>query len=81
MEKGAIAAFGIRGMGSFFYIAFAQGHAAFPDIGAVWRIAVIAVLMSILVHGVAAPVVMRQLRLRRERAGGAAGSSRPAPAE
>ena len=32
---------------------------------AVWRITVIAVLMSILVHGVAAPVVMRQLRLRR----------------
>ena len=71
MEKGAIAAFGIRGMGSFFYVAFAQGHAAFPDIEGVWRITVVTVLLSILLHGFAAPVVMRQLRLRRERGEGA----------
>lgn len=65
LEKGAIAAFGIRGMGSFFYIAFAQGHGAFPQIEAVWRITVLTVLLSILVHGMLAPLVMRQLRSRR----------------
>ena len=65
LEKGAIAAFGIRGMGSFFYVAFAQGHGDFPQIEEVWRIVVLTVLLSIVVHGVAAPVVMRRLRQNR----------------
>jgi len=66
LEKGAIAAFGIRGMGSFFYVAFAQGHADFADIEAVWRIVTLAVLMSITVHGVLAPLVMRRLHADRD---------------
>ncbi|WP_427454665.1 cation:proton antiporter [Litorimonas sp. WD9-15] len=43
--------FGIRGMGSIFYIAYAQSHAEIEGIDAVWRIAGLTILISILVHG------------------------------
>ena len=54
MPRWAVAFFGIRGMGSVFYIAYAQNHAEFTDIDAVWRIAVVTIIGSILVHGYAA---------------------------
>ena len=49
-----VAFYGIRGMGSVFYIAYAQGHAEFEDIGAVWRIATLTIFASIVIHGYAA---------------------------
>jgi NhaP-type Na+/H+ or K+/H+ antiporter len=54
MPRWAVAFFGIRGMGSVFYIAYAQNHAEFEDIDAIWRIAVVTIVGSILVHGYAA---------------------------
>ena len=38
-------------MGSIFYIAYAQNHAEFADIDAVWRIAACVIVASIVVHG------------------------------
>ena len=49
-----VAFFGIRGMGSVFYIAYAQNHAEFEGIDAVWRVAAITILASIAIHGYAA---------------------------
>lgn len=49
-EKLKIAFFGIRGMGTIFYIAYAQTHAPFEQIEAVWRIAGLCILISILMH-------------------------------
>ena len=43
--------FGIRGMGSIFYIAYAQSHAQIDGIEAVWRIAGLTILLSIIIHG------------------------------
>ncbi|TFL18784.1 cation:proton antiporter [Jannaschia formosa] len=54
IRRWVVAFFGIRGMGSVFYIAYAQNHAEFADIDAVWRIAVVTILGSILIHGYAA---------------------------
>ena len=54
MSRRNVAFFGIRGMGSVFYIAYAQNHATFDDIDAVWRIATLVILMSIVIHGYAA---------------------------
>ena len=51
LEAGKVAFFGVRGMGSIFYIAYAQNHAEFADIDAVWRIAAIVIVVSIVVHG------------------------------
>lgn len=58
LERRKVAFFGIRGMGSIFYIAYAQSHGAFDDIGAVWRIAALTIALSILVHGFAANFVI-----------------------
>ncbi|MEM9797988.1 MAG: sodium:proton antiporter [Pseudomonadota bacterium] len=54
MQRRNVAFFGIRGMGSVFYIAYAQNHADFADIDAVWRIATVTILASIVIHGYAA---------------------------
>lgn len=48
------ASLGIRGMGSIFHIAFAQGHGTFNQVDVVWRVAIDAILLSVLVHGLSA---------------------------
>lgn len=53
-DRWRAAFFGIRGMGSIFYIAFAQEHAGFDRIEAVWRIAVLTILLSVVIHGFSA---------------------------
>ncbi len=66
-EHWVIAAFGIRGIGSFFYLAYAMGHAPFEDIDVVWATVGFVVLVSVALHGVAATPVMRLLDRSNER--------------
>lgn len=49
-ERFKMSFFGIRGMGTIFYIAYAQTHGAFDNIDAVWRIAGLCILLSVLMH-------------------------------
>lgn len=58
MSRFKVAFFGIRGMGTVFYIAYAQNHAEFQDIDSIWRICAVTILMSMLVHGFAANFVL-----------------------
>ncbi|RVT84581.1 sodium:proton antiporter [Rhodobacteraceae bacterium CCMM004] len=58
LQSGRVAFFGIRGMGSIFYIAYAQSHAQFDGIEAVWRVAAVTILLSVIVHGFAANYVL-----------------------
>lgn len=53
-ERWGIAVFGIRGIGSFYYLAFALNHADFAETEALWRVVSLVVLLSILVHGLSA---------------------------
>ena len=53
-----IALFGVRGMGSIFYIAYAQNHAQFGDIDAVWRVSALVILISVVLHGFGARLAM-----------------------
>jgi len=57
-DRVRIAVFGVRGMGSIFYIAYAQNHADFGDIDAVWRVAALAVLISVVLHGFGARIAI-----------------------
>ena len=59
--------FGIRGMGSIFYIAYAQSHAQIDGIEAVWRIAGLTILISIIVHGTLADHLMELGRDRQDK--------------
>jgi NhaP-type Na+/H+ or K+/H+ antiporter len=60
-EKAAIAFFGIRGLGSFYYVAYALGQAEFETPQIVWVTVCSVVLVSIVTHGVLVTPIMRHL--------------------
>ncbi|QFZ20181.1 cation:proton antiporter [Saccharothrix syringae] len=66
-ERMAISFFGVRGVGSLFYVAYALDAADFGDEAEIWRLVALVVIGSILVHGVSATPVMRLLDHRRDR--------------
>lgn len=66
-EHRVIGFFGIRGIGSLYYLAYALGSAEFPDAERLWAIAGFVVVVSVVLHGVAATPVMRRLDRARER--------------
>lgn len=65
-ERAVIAFFGVRGVGSLYYIAYALGEADFPGSEQLWRVTILIVVSSVVVHGVSATPVMRWLDRRRE---------------
>ena len=65
-ERAAIAFFGIRGIGSLYYLAYAVEHADFPNVDRLWALVAFTVVVSILVHGTSATLVTRRLDARRE---------------
>lgn len=60
-ERWATAIFGVRGIGSFYYLAFAFNHAGFREAPRLWGFVALVVLLSVLLHGMTAKPVMRQL--------------------
>ncbi|MDU0372418.1 cation:proton antiporter [Hymenobacter endophyticus] len=66
-ERIVISFFGIRGIGSFFYLAFAMHEAHFADGRQLWAITGFTVLTSIVVHGALATPVMDWLDRRHGR--------------
>ncbi|GAA2719054.1 cation:proton antiporter [Cellulomonas aerilata] len=66
-ERAVIAFFGVRGVGSLFYVAYALGHGDFPGAERLWSIVGLVVVASIVVHGVAATPVMHALDAHRRR--------------
>jgi NhaP-type Na+/H+ or K+/H+ antiporter len=60
-ERWAIAMFGVRGIGSFYYLAFAFNHAEFTEKESLWSVVALVVLMSVLIHGLSAKPMMRRL--------------------
>lgn len=67
-EQLVISFFGIRGMGSIYYLAFALNHGSFADPHRLWAIIGGVVLASILLHGVTVTPALRLLdRWQRRR--------------
>ena len=66
-EKITIAFFGIRGVGSFYYLAYGMNHGRFEDGGRLWVILSLVVLVSILMHGLTVTPAMRWLDRRHGR--------------
>jgi NhaP-type Na+/H+ or K+/H+ antiporter len=64
-ERWATAFFGVRGIGSLFYLAYAMGHAEFAGAGELWSTVTFTVTLSVLLHGVSATPIMRRLDERR----------------
>ncbi|UZW57439.1 sodium:proton antiporter [Sphingobium sp. JS3065] len=53
-ERLVISFFGIRGMGTIYYLAYALNQADFPEPERLWSIASLVVLISIMLHGITA---------------------------
>jgi NhaP-type Na+/H+ or K+/H+ antiporter len=67
-ETAIIAVFGIRGLGSVYYLAYATGQAEFESVQIVWATVLLIVLVSIVAHGIAVTPAMRWVDGRRLRA-------------
>lgn len=66
-EKMTLAFFGIRGVGSIYYVAYALNHASFPEAERLWAIVGLIILLSIIIHGLTVTPIMRGLDRRQGR--------------
>jgi sodium/hydrogen antiporter len=57
-EATVISSFGVRGLGSFYYIAVALGLADFGEPRTLWMTSCLVVLLSIVMHGVSVTPIM-----------------------
>lgn len=65
-ETAAVAFFGVRGVGSLFYLAYAASHEHLADEPWLWSTVAFTVIASVLLHGVTATPAMARLDARRE---------------
>ncbi|HEY0894950.1 MAG TPA: cation:proton antiporter [Sphingobacteriaceae bacterium] len=61
-ERLVISFFGIRGVGSVFYLAFAFDSAQFREQDTFWSVAAFIILVSVVLHGSTAVLAMRKIR-------------------
>ena len=60
-DRAVVSFFGIRGLGSIYYLAYGLGHGEFEDPDLLWSAASLVVLISIVLHGITVTPVMRYL--------------------
>ena len=60
-EKMTLAFFGIRGVGSFYYLAYGLNHMEVAGAERLWGLVGLIVLMSVLLHGLTVTPIMRSL--------------------
>jgi sodium/hydrogen antiporter len=62
----AVAFFGIRGIGSIYYLAYAVYNAHFSQAQEIWSLVILIVVISVTIHGLSAKPVMGMLNRLRE---------------
>ncbi|MGV3529930.1 MAG: cation:proton antiporter [Flavisolibacter sp.] len=62
-EKWAVGFFGIKGMGSFYYLSFALSKRYFPLNEELWALGSFVVLLSIILHGITATPILKKLEV------------------
>lgn len=68
-ERCVVSVFGIRGIGSFYYLAYALNQADFGQAEVVWTVVSLIVLISVVFHGMSAgPLMVLMDRKNRHRA-------------
>lgn len=67
-DRAAISFFGVRGIATFYYLAYALEQAEFPGREELWALAGLIVVASVVVHGLTAAPVLDRLDVRREEA-------------
>ncbi|MBR1216164.1 sodium:proton antiporter [Bradyrhizobium sp. JYMT SZCCT0180] len=66
-ERAVISFFGIRGLGSIYYLAYALQKETFHKVDVVWSTTAFIILISIVLHGVSVTPVMRLIDRRQRR--------------
>ena len=74
-DRAVIAFFGVRGIGSLYYLAYALGHARFEGAERLWAVTGLVVTLSVVLHGMSATPVMRAVDRRREQKAAARGEN------
>lgn len=64
-ERAVIAVFGIRGMGSLYYLAHATGQASFAEADRLWAVVLATIVLSIVVHGLTAGAALWRVDVHR----------------
>ena len=59
-ERAVVAFYGIRGIGSVYYVAYATAHIDMIDKGALWATVVFTILVSTIVHGFSAGIAVEK---------------------
>lgn len=59
-ERATVAFFGIRGIGSIYYLAYAGAHVELVDEGALWATVAFTIVVSATVHGLSAGVAVKR---------------------
>ena len=67
-ERMVTAFFGVRGLGTVYYLAWATGRHAFPHQDQLWSAAAFTIALSVIVHGVLATPIVGRLDSRRSAA-------------
>ena len=65
-ERIVTAFFGVRGVGSIYYLAYATGRHAFPGAESLWSIVAFTIVLSVVVHGMSASPIIGRLERRRD---------------
>lgn len=78
-EKLTLSFFGIRGVGSIYYMAYGVNKMAIPDAERLWGIVGLVVLFSVLIHGLSVTPIMRSLDRHQGRDPDADDNSPPRP--
>jgi len=78
-ERTAIAFFGVRGIGSIYYLSHALNEADFTHAATMWAVVTFVVLVSVVLHGITAFPVMRRLDDWRVSDGTPAAGDTPGP--
>lgn len=60
-DKAIVSFFGIKGIGSFFYLAFAVNEASFEQSSEIWSFTALVVLISLFIHGLTSAFAMKKL--------------------
>lgn len=66
-EKLAISYFGIRGVGSLYYLAYAHNSEYFPEIDMIWSVVNFTMLVSVLLHGLSVLPILNWVDRKREK--------------
>ncbi|MDN4612201.1 cation:proton antiporter [Arthrobacter burdickii] len=79
-ERTVLAFFGVRGIGSIYYLSYALSKGEFTaDETALWRVGGLVIVLSIVVHGITAAPVINALDRARQRKARAQGDEAQAP--